>query len=172
MRIVALIGNPKPGSRTLGIAQALAARVATSSDEVATIDLAGHVGEIFSWPSEAMAELGRRVAESDLVIVGSPTYKAAYTGLLKSFLDRYPNLGLAGVCAIPLMTGADNGHSMAPEVTLRPLLVELGALVPTQALYFETPRIDQMDMILDQWMEANALGIQQIRAAAEWKATV
>jgi len=32
--------------------------------------------------------------------------KASYTGMLKAFFDRYGNNGLAGVTAVPVMTGA------------------------------------------------------------------
>jgi FMN reductase len=75
------------------------------------------------------------VAASRLLVVASPTYKATYTGLLKAFLDRFPHQGLAGVTAVPLMLGASHAHSLAPEHGLRPVLVELGASVPTRGLY-------------------------------------
>ena len=156
MRISVLVGNPKAGSRTLAAAESLAARLAGPSDTIDVIDLAEHVGEIFSWPSEKMDALTGRVAGSDILIVASPTYKASYTGLLKSFLDRYSACGLRGVHAIPVMTGADRGHAMAPDVNLRPLLVELGASVPTESLYIETPTIDSLDEMLSDWMQLNA----------------
>ena len=70
-----------------------------------------------------MAALNASVAESDLVVFASPTYKATYTGLLKAFLDRYPANGLAGVTAIPVHTGADYSHAMGPTYNLAPLLV-------------------------------------------------
>jgi FMN reductase len=90
---------------------------------------------MFNWDSAELALLNQKVAESDIVIVASPTYKAAYTGLLKAFLDRCDHNGLAGVTAIPVMTGGSPAHSLAPDMTLRPLLVELGASVPTRSLY-------------------------------------
>jgi FMN reductase len=69
------------------------------------------------------------------VIVASPTYKASFTGVLKCFLDQFPTNGLAGVVAIPLMLGAGPRHALAPELTLKPVLVELGATCPTRAVY-------------------------------------
>jgi FMN reductase len=116
-----------------------------------------------------MDQLSATVAGSDLVIVCSPTYKASYTGLLKSFLDRYPALGLRNVCAVLMMTGADKGHSMAPDVNLRPLLVELGALVPTRSFYFEIPNISRSDQIIAEWVDDNALALQQVRTVAAAK---
>jgi FMN reductase len=172
VKICVVVGNPKPASRTLVLAETLAHAVGelAPSYELTSIDLALHAEEIFRWPSEVMASLNDEVASCDLVVVGSPTYKATYTGLLKGFLDRYPALGLKDVSAIPVMTGADKGHSMAPEVNLRPLLVELGALVPTRGLYFETPAMDRLGEIVAGWVEANRVGLSQVLAVAASKA--
>ncbi|MBT1258475.1 NAD(P)H-dependent oxidoreductase [Rhodococcus erythropolis] len=156
MKICTLVGNPKAGSRTRAAAEALAMRLAGPSDTVDVIDLAEYTSEIFAWPSEKMNTLATRVAGSAILIVASPTYKATYTGLLKSFLDRYSASDLANVRAIPVMTGADRGHRMAPDVNLRPLLVELGASVPTESLYIETPKIDTLDELLSAWVHRNA----------------
>ncbi len=41
---------------------------------------------------------------------------------------------LSGV-AIPLMLGAGPGHALAPELTLRPVLTEIGGSVPVRGLY-------------------------------------
>ncbi len=70
------------------------------------------------------------------MVVASPTFKATYTGVLKLFLDQFATGdGLAGVVAVPLMLGAGPAHALAPEVFLKPVLVELGATVPAPALY-------------------------------------
>lgn len=152
LKVSVLIGNPKPQSRTARIATTLAETLlAPDTYELSVIDLADHAGHLFEWPSEELAKLNRDVAESDLLIIASPTYKATYTGLLKAFLDRYPNLGLRGVVAIPVMTGADLRHAMGPEVNLRPLLVELGAVVPTPGLYFVMDQMDKLDAIVSDW---------------------
>ena len=99
------------------------------------VDLADHASELFDFSSETVDDLVEQVAGSLLVIVASPTFKATYTGLLKAFLDRFPHRGLGGVTAVPLMLGASDAHSLAPEHGLRPVLVELGASVPTRGLY-------------------------------------
>jgi FMN reductase len=82
-----------------------------------------------------VADLVRRVGEADLVVFGSPTYKGTYTGLLKLFLDRFDaGTGLRGI-AVPLMLGGSPAHSLAPELTLRPVLSEIGGTVPGRGLY-------------------------------------
>ena len=37
--------------------------------------------------------------------------------------------------AVPLMLGAGPGHALAPDLLLKPVLVELGATTPTKGLY-------------------------------------
>jgi len=149
LKIAIVVGNPKPKSRTLKVAKALADKLfGPASSDAELIDLADYRDEILLWPSPKMDALNARVAESDVVIFASPTYKATYTGLLKVFLDRYPANGLAGVTAIPLLTGADQAHAMGPTVTLAPLLAELGAAVPGRGLYFVIGQMDRLDEIV------------------------
>jgi len=160
LKVTVVVGNPKPKSRTAQIATCVVEHLcAADTYSLALIDLADRGDEIFAWPSEKMTKLNEQVAASDLVIFASPTYKGTYTGLLKAFLDSYPNLGLAGVVAIPVMTGADTRHALAPEVSLRPLLVELGAVVPTQGLYFVMDQMDEIDEVVGAWARESALRI-------------
>lgn len=148
-RVTVVVGNPKPASRTLKVATTFAEKLLPEAgSQIETIDLVEHVDSIFTWPSESMASLNERVAASDVVIFGSPTYKATYTGLLKAFLDRYPANGLAGVVAIPVLTGAGLGHSMAPTVNFVPLLAELGAIVPGRGFFFTVEQMDRLDDIV------------------------
>lgn len=150
LKISVVVGNPKAQSRTLKVATTLVEKLfSDAAYELEIIDLAEYQADIFAWPSEKMAALNASVAESNLVVFASPTYKATYTGLLKSFLDRYPANGLAGVVAIPLLTGADQTHSMGPTHTLAPLLAELGAIVPGRGLYFIASQMDKLDELMD-----------------------
>lgn len=128
-----VVGNPKPASRTLSAAHQLARALTGEPDLV--VDLATLGPAILDWSSAEVTDLVTQVGAADLVIVASPTYKGAYTGLLKLFLDRFAaGSGLSGL-AVPLMLGASPAHALAPELTLRPILTELGATVPGRGLY-------------------------------------
>jgi FMN reductase len=155
--IAVVTGNPKPASRTHTVALTVADALAKELDETGdrlVIDLAEHASRLFD-PSDAeLNRLTEQVAAADLVIVASPTYKAAYTGLLKAFLDRNPNNGLAGVTAVPVMTGGWPGHLLAVEVHLRPVLIELGATVPARGLYVTEPELADLDKAITRWSEA------------------
>ncbi|GAA1953673.1 NADPH-dependent FMN reductase [Microbacterium aquimaris] len=149
LKVMVVVGNPKPASRTRKVAELLVSHLLSpGSYELDVLDLADHVDQIFAWPSETMSALNAQVAQSDLVVFASPTYKATYTGLLKAFLDRYPANGLAGVTAIPVHTGADSTHAMGPTFTLAPLLVELGATVPGRGFYLPLSQMDKLDEVV------------------------
>ena len=133
-QVAVVVGNPRPGSRTLSAATHVA-RELTGREPDLVVDLADLGARLLDWSDEEVGRLVADVGDADLVVVASPTYKATYTGLLKLFLDRFAGgTGLTGV-AVPLMLGAGPAHALAPELTLRPLLTELGAVVPVRSLY-------------------------------------
>ena len=134
MTVTALVGNPRPRSRTHTAAVELRDALAGGGD-TALVDLAELAGELLDPDSAARRDALATVAESDVLVVASPTYKATYTGLLKLFLDGYGPSPLAGVEAVPLMVGAAPHHALAVDVHLTPLLLELGASVPRRGLY-------------------------------------
>jgi FMN reductase len=134
VRTAVVVGNPRPASRTLDAATYLA-RELTGEEPDLVVDLVTLGPVLLDWQDPSVAELVEQVGSADLVVVGSPTYKATYTGLLKLFLDRFAGgTGLRGV-AVPLMLGGAPHHALAPELHLRPLLSELGASVPAPGLY-------------------------------------
>lgn len=157
--IVVVIGNPNPGGRTSRIGQAVgAALAAAASDEatVETIELAEIAPHLFEWGNDDVAALTARVASADVIVAACPTFKATFTGLLKAFLDNYGNDGLAGCVAVPVMVGASPAHALAPEVHLRPLLVELGASVPSRGLYVLEDQVDDLGPVIEPWAETAA----------------
>jgi FMN reductase len=180
MRIAVVTGNPKPASRTHGVALAVAdvlaaelARPTVPAEDPArqvvpaavplvpaepsahlVVDLAEHAPSLFDWSAAELSRLTAEVAAADVAVFASPTYKAAYTGMLKAFLDRYGNNGLAGTVAVPVMTGGWPGHLLAVEVHLRPVLVELGATVPARGLYVTEPEFAILDAAIAKWAES------------------
>ena len=152
--IAVVIGNPNPGGRTTRVGQTVADAIAAGSSSgasVETIELAEIAAVLFEWGNADVAALTERVARADVIVAACPTYKATYTGLLKAFLDNYGNDGLAGCRAVPVMVGAAPAHALAPEVHLRPLLVELGASVPTRGLYVLEDQVDDLEAVVEPW---------------------
>ncbi len=134
-RVTVVTGNPKPASRTLEAAGLLAADLAGRPAD-ARVDVVELGPGLLGWGDAAVKEAVESVAGSQLVVFASPTFKATYSGLLKLFLDQFDTAtGLKGVVAVPLMLGAGPAHHLAPELLLKPVLVELGATCPAQGLY-------------------------------------
>ncbi|HEV7814750.1 MAG TPA: NADPH-dependent FMN reductase [Janthinobacterium sp.] len=86
------------------------------------------------------------VAEADAVVISTPVYKAAYTGLLKAFLDLLPQDGLAGKLVLPIATGGSQSHMLALDYALRPVLAALSARHVLASIY-ATP--DQLNWDAD-----------------------
>lgn len=167
LNVVVVCGNPKANSRTLGVAEEVArhaAAVAGRSENVSThiIDLANFGGQLFDWSSEAVKAEVAALSGADLAVIASPTYKASYTGLLKSFLDWFGQTSLAGVVAVPVMVGGSAIHALAPEVFLRPLLVEIGAMVPTRGLFVLDAELDQLSTTVASWADGASHALSRL----------
>jgi FMN reductase len=69
------------------------------------------------------------------VVVVTPVYKAAYSGLLKTLLDLLPQSGLAHKVVLPLATGGTTAHVLAIDYALRPVLSSLGSAQIVQGYF-------------------------------------
>ncbi|MFF1529022.1 NADPH-dependent FMN reductase [Cellulomonas sp. NPDC058312] len=152
--VVAVSGNPRPGSRTLLAARTAADRLAAllGADALDAIDLAELAGELLAPVHPAADAALARLAVADVAVVATPVYKASYTGLLKAFLDLYGPDGLAGVVVVPLVVSGNPAHALVGEVHLRPVLVELGAVVPTRSLTVTEAQLADLDGVVDAWL--------------------
>lgn len=127
--IVVICGHPDPGSRTLRLARAVGERFAAGGElsTVAVVDVA-ELGPSLLVPGDnATGEALMDVQDATLLIVATPTYRGAYTGALKAFLDQLPANALAGVVAVPVVTALVQSQADAAEAILARLLRELGA---------------------------------------------
>jgi FMN reductase len=161
MTVTVVAGNPKPDSRTLAAARLLAEQI-TGAPVDDAIDVITLGPGLLGWGDDAVAAAVKTVQCSDLVIFASPTFKATYTGVLKLFLDQFATGdGLKGVVAIPLMLGAGPAHALAPELLLKPVLVELGATVPVQGLYLNEKSWEDPESSRE-WLDRWTLVIQSL----------
>ncbi|MEZ5234367.1 MAG: NAD(P)H-dependent oxidoreductase [Acidimicrobiales bacterium] len=153
--IVVVVGNPKVASRTRSAGEAAADRIAElcglEPQARAVIELAELGPQLFDWSSTAVRAATETLAGATVAVIATPVYKATYTGLLKAFLDWFGQTGLDGVVTVPLMVGAAANHALAVETHLRPLLVEIGATVPTRGLYLLESELEAIDEPLERW---------------------
>jgi FMN reductase len=138
------------------VAQTVASAVAEliNAPAAEVIELGELAMELFATHRPVVDTALERAAGATVLVVATPTYKATYTGLLKAFLDLYSGAGLAGVTAIPVHVAADPAHLLAAELHLRPLLVELGASVPTRAVMVPEAGLDALDELVATWLHS------------------
>lgn len=146
-------GNPRTGSRTVSVAEVMARKIAAELGitNLVTIDLATFAREILAPEHPAADQARQTLSGAAVAVIATPVYKASYTGLLKSFLDLYGPDGLAGLVAVPLVISGNAAHALAGEVHLRPVLVELGAVVPTRSLTVTEAQLTDLDAAVDSW---------------------
>lgn len=77
----------------------------------------------------------RSVETADALIVGTPVYRASYTGALKHLFDLVSHEALIGKPVILAATGGSHLHGLVTEHQLRPLLSFFGALTVPTAIY-------------------------------------
>jgi FMN reductase len=159
-QLVVLVGHPKPYSRTHGVADRTGAllRGALATEHLAfaaptVVDLAELAPYLLDrhdrgGPADRAVQTVRRAT---LLVAVSPTFRAAYSGLLKLFLDLLPRDGLAATVALPLMTAGLPAHRTAVDRTLRPVLQELRAQVPTTGICVLETELARVDEVFGAW---------------------
>lgn len=128
--ILMVSGSPSAASRTAALAAHLADRLSglghtVSSVRVRELPATALLAADASDPS--IASVIAAIAAADGLVVASPVYKAAYSGLLKTLLDLLPQFALAGKVVLPIVTGGSPAHVLAIDYALRPVLSSLGA---------------------------------------------
>lgn len=136
--IVNIVGSPSADSRTLALTNTVGAGLSRQGFEVRTINIRDLPAEDLLWgraDSPALREAFALVERARGVVVATPVYKAAYTGVLKVFLDLLPQFGLRGKIVLPLATGGTIAHVLALDYALRPVLSSLGAMHVVAGLF-------------------------------------
>ncbi|MGW3645642.1 NADPH-dependent FMN reductase [Streptomyces sp. NPDC000878] len=128
--ILSVSGSPSPTSRTSRLLRHLDDRLRLQGHEVTPLDVRtlpaqALLGADFKHP--AIVAATDLFARADGVVIGTPVYKAAYSGLLKSLLDLLPQYALSGKTVLPLATGGSTAHVLAIDYALRPVLSSMGA---------------------------------------------
>ncbi|CAL9644944.1 NADPH-dependent FMN reductase [Streptomyces sp. Tu 3180] len=128
--VLSVSGSPSAASRTNRLLRHLDRRLTEQGHEVIPLDVRtlpaeALLGADFGHP--AVVEAGELFARADGVVVGTPVYKASYSGVLKALLDLLPQYALTGKTVLPLATGGTTAHVLAIDYALRPVLNSMGA---------------------------------------------
>ena len=145
---VVLSASPSASSKTLKIAKFVADRVGTLGLTTSLIDVrllppADLV--LANTSSPDIAKALSLIDSAQSLVIASPVYKAAYSGLLKVFLDLLPQYGLRGKVIFPLLTGASPAHVLAIDYALRPMLCSMDPRQILPGLYIIDKHIEHSD---------------------------
>lgn len=129
-KIVAISGSPSHPSRTYGLVEyaiKLLKQQGFQTDLISARDLPAEDLIFGRYDSPALEPIKALIEAADGIIIATPVYKAAYTGVLKSLLDLLPQKALLGKIILPIATGGTIAHLLAIDYALKPVLSELGA---------------------------------------------
>ncbi|WP_026425289.1 NADPH-dependent FMN reductase [Actinokineospora inagensis] len=162
--IVVLSGSPSATSRTAALAELLAARLRTDGHTARLIrvrDLPPVALLHADVTDPAIVEVAAAIEAADGVVVASPVYKSAYTGVLKALLDLLPQFALAGKTVLPVLTGGSPAHVLALDYALRPVLSSLGAhhVVPGWFVLDQHITVTDAGVVLDPVAEGPLLSV-------------
>lgn len=138
MAVVTIAGSPDPNSRSTALLGLAARRLRSEGLRIRNIAVRElPASELLGADTKnaAIADALRAIEEASIVIVATPVYKAAYSGLLKAFIDLLPQSGLQDKAVLPIATGGSSAHLLALDYALRPVLASLGARVIVQSLF-------------------------------------
>jgi FMN reductase len=131
MNVIGLLGSPSPWSRSAWLLERackqLKDRGAHVTPPIALRELPAQPLLAANSRDPQIEAATQQLRAADVVLIATPIYKAAYSGLLKAFLDLLPPDGLAGKTVLALGTGGSAGHLLAIDYALKPVLNALGA---------------------------------------------
>ena len=138
MSVLLIAGSPTERSRSAALLDAVAQRLqfrGVQSEKLLIRDLSPQALILADFGHPTISHAVGRVAKADVVVVATPVYKAAYSGVLKVFLDLLAQNALKGKTVLPLATGGSPHHMLALDYALRPVLHALEARHVLTSIY-------------------------------------
>ena len=130
MSALLIAGSPSERSRSAALLDAVSQRLHSRGalvDRIHIRNLSPQALLLADFGHPTVVAASDQVAKARVLVVATPVYKAAYSGVLKVFLDLLPQTALKGKTVLPLATGGSPHHMLALDYALRPVLQSLGA---------------------------------------------
>jgi FMN reductase len=126
--VVGVSGSPSDPSRTSTLVAATVARLGQDIEDARTetIEIGPLLADLGAATSrEGMAPATARALElveaADVLVVGSPAFRAAYSGAFKLFFDWIGQYDLVDTPVLLTATGGSDRHALLVEHQMRPL---------------------------------------------------
>src|SRR4051812_45798874 len=114
--VVTIAGSPSAPSRSAAILDYARGLLVDRKFEVLAITIRDLPAEDLikgRYDSPAIQAAKGLIDIAEGIIVATPVYKAAYSGVLKTFLDVLPANVFTGKWLLPIVSGGSNAHSLA-----------------------------------------------------------
>lgn len=152
-RIVILSGSPSEHSRSDVLLTYLGKKLQAQDVSISHISVKDVPQQDLcqgNYNSPAIQQISKTIEQAQGLIIGSPVYKASYSGVLKSLIDLLPQDIFKHKPVLPIMTGGSPTHLLAIEYTLKPL-VNLLKGQSLKGVYFLDSQLDKnsLEPILD-----------------------
>jgi FMN reductase len=147
LTVLLIAGSPSEPSRSVALLESVEQRLrkvpGLTLDRLNVRLLPASALLLADWKHPAVVDAIERVARAKVIVVATPVYKAAYSGLLKVFLDLLPQTALTGKTVLPLATGGSPNHMLALDYALRPVLQALSARHILPGVYATDTQVPQ-----------------------------
>jgi len=130
MSILLIAGSPSERSRSAALLDAVSRQLAGRGPLVERLhirDLSPQALLLGDTAHRSIAAALDQVARARALVIATPVYKAAYSGVLKVFLDLLPQTAFRDKVVLPLATGGSPHHMLALDYALRPVLQSMSA---------------------------------------------
>lgn len=144
MKITAFTGGfgfpSSTGELSKLISDRVTERLGAPVNQIELRDVATYLPDatILGFPEPALQDALDQVAQADLLIATTATFRASYSGLFKAFFDLVDPVAMHGKPVILGATGGSVRHQLAIDHALRPLFTYFGSHIIPTAL-FATP---------------------------------
>jgi FMN reductase len=152
MSIILLGGSPSPTSSGARLLQYISEKLSIQGHRCTTLQVAelpAHALLHADYGDAAIMRAAALLHDADAVVIATQVYKAAYSGILKAFLDLLPQDGLDGKLVLPLAIGGSQSHMLVLDYALRPVLTALSARFILPGVYATSGQLE--------WSEGSGL---------------
>lgn len=129
-KVLTIAGSPSSSSRSSSILEISRNFLEQQSIDVSCLSVKDIPPEdlVFAnFESEALKRAQAMIEQAQAIIIGTPVYKASYTGVLKALLDLMPQYAFSGKTILPIATGGTITHLLSIDYAMKPLFSVLGA---------------------------------------------
>jgi MsuE subfamily FMN reductase len=157
IELLGISGSPTQGSHTLEAVERAVEYARASQPDLSAevINVRDHDVQFCDGRDPALYEGDTRmiidkVQAADALMIGTPMYRASYTGVLKNLFDIIPDDALLGKPVGLIATGGTDHHFLAIEHELKPVIGFFSGYPIPGAVYANNDHYSQDGELVDQ----------------------